>query len=165
MFESVLLPAPFSPSSACTSPSAASKSTPSLATTPGNRFVMPRSLTAVRVLESCIAAKGGGSAATLPRPSRLALGATDHALHEPVHHVEVVHRQTLALRHAHLALLVAQRAGELVELAADQRPLLRRDQPLRLRLHLRPVPRDVDEVVLEAAVVEAALPAAVHGRP
>src|SRR5688572_4939302 len=38
MFESVLFPAPFSPSSACTSPTAASKSTPSLATTPGNRF-------------------------------------------------------------------------------------------------------------------------------
>ena len=35
MFESVDLPAPFSPSSACTSPSAASKSTPSFATTPG----------------------------------------------------------------------------------------------------------------------------------
>ena len=35
MFESVDLPAPFSPSSACTSPSAASKWTPSFATTPG----------------------------------------------------------------------------------------------------------------------------------
>ena len=46
MFESVLLPAPFSPSSACTSPSAASKSTPSFATTAGNRFVIPRRRTA-----------------------------------------------------------------------------------------------------------------------
>ena len=42
MFESVLLPAPFSPSSACTSPAAASKSTRSFATTPGNDFEMPR---------------------------------------------------------------------------------------------------------------------------
>ena len=41
MFESVLLPAPFSPSSACTSPRAASKSTCSFATTPGKRFVIP----------------------------------------------------------------------------------------------------------------------------
>ena len=35
MFESVLLPAPFSPSRACTSPTSASKSTWSFATTPG----------------------------------------------------------------------------------------------------------------------------------
>ena len=46
MFESVLLPAPFSPSSACTSPAAASKSTASFATTPGKRFVIPRMATA-----------------------------------------------------------------------------------------------------------------------
>src|SRR5471030_2495279 len=46
MCESVLLPAPFSPSSACTSPTAASKSTRSLATTPGNRLVIPRRETA-----------------------------------------------------------------------------------------------------------------------
>ena len=51
MFESVLLPAPFSPSSACTSPSAASKSTPSFATTPGNRFVIPRRATAAAMEE------------------------------------------------------------------------------------------------------------------
>ena len=46
MFESVLLPAPFSPSSAWTSPTAASKSTASFASTPGKRFVMPRIATA-----------------------------------------------------------------------------------------------------------------------
>ena len=46
MCDSVVLPAPFSPSSACTSPAAASKSTRSFATTPGNRFVMPRIETA-----------------------------------------------------------------------------------------------------------------------
>src|SRR5688500_9176311 len=43
MFISVDLPAPFSPRSACTSPARRSKSTPSLATTPGKRFVMPLS--------------------------------------------------------------------------------------------------------------------------
>src|SRR5215210_1900832 len=42
MFISVDLPAPFSPRSACTSPWRRSKSTSSLATTPGNRFVTPR---------------------------------------------------------------------------------------------------------------------------
>jgi hypothetical protein len=41
MFESVLLPAPFSPRRACTSPAAASKSTASFASTPGKRFVIP----------------------------------------------------------------------------------------------------------------------------
>ena len=55
MFESVLLPAPFSPSSACTSPTAASKSTPSLATTPGNRFVIPRIATASLVAGTAVA--------------------------------------------------------------------------------------------------------------
>src|ERR671918_73435 len=43
MFMRVDLPAPFSPRRACTSPFASSKSTPSLATTPGKRFVMPLS--------------------------------------------------------------------------------------------------------------------------
>src|SRR5437870_2587533 len=43
MLISVDLPAPFSPSSACTSPRRRSKSMWSLASTPGNRFVIPRS--------------------------------------------------------------------------------------------------------------------------
>src|SRR5438093_1018816 len=43
IFISVDFPAPFSPSSAWTSPRLRSKSTWSLASTPGNRFVMPRS--------------------------------------------------------------------------------------------------------------------------
>src|SRR6266568_1166422 len=43
MFISVDLPAPFSPSSAWTSPWRRSKSTLSFASTPGNRFVIPRS--------------------------------------------------------------------------------------------------------------------------
>src|SRR3981189_3711557 len=43
MFISVDLPAPFSPRSACTSPLRRSKFTWSLASTPGNRLVIPRS--------------------------------------------------------------------------------------------------------------------------
>src|SRR5919204_400334 len=42
MFINVVLPAPFSPSSACTSPRRTSKSTWSFASTPGKRFVIPR---------------------------------------------------------------------------------------------------------------------------
>src|SRR6185437_12676798 len=42
MFISVDLPAPFSPSSACTSPRRTSNETSSLATTPGNSLRMPR---------------------------------------------------------------------------------------------------------------------------
>src|SRR5438105_10229300 len=107
MFESVLLPAPFSPSRACTSPAAASKSTPSFATTPGKRFVIPRIATAE---------DGGAPSAPLPlissalaSPNLLAGRASDHALHEPVHAVEAVRaaRQDvhlLALRDAQLAL-------------------------------------------------------------
>ncbi len=45
-FISVDLPAPFSPMRAWTSPHSTSKSTSSLATTSGKRFVMPRILTA-----------------------------------------------------------------------------------------------------------------------
>src|SRR6266542_25853 len=41
MFISVDFPAPFSPSSACTSPGRMSKSTWSFASTPGKRLVMP----------------------------------------------------------------------------------------------------------------------------
>src|SRR5579862_3905787 len=42
MFISVDLPAPFSPSNACTSPRRTSRSTSSLATVPGNSFRTPR---------------------------------------------------------------------------------------------------------------------------
>src|SRR6266516_2870294 len=108
MFESVVLPAPFSPSSACTSPSAASKSTWSFASTPGKRFVIPRSATAGAEGEE------GGEAVTSP-PVVLALGATDHAPDEPVHRVQVLDRQPLPLRDAELPLLVVQRPRELVE--------------------------------------------------
>src|ERR671939_671070 len=108
MFESVLLPAPFSPSSACTSPTAASKSTASFATTPGKDFVIPRITTA---------GDGGAPPAPLRSSSassanRLPLRAADPALHEPVHRVEVLHRQALPLRHHQLAALVVERPAE-----------------------------------------------------
>src|SRR5689334_4741624 len=111
MFESVVLPAPFSPSSACTSPAAASKSTLSFATTPGNRFVTPRSATAVSMTEAV-----GGEALSTSPPDRLPLRTADHALDEPVHRVQLLDRQLLPLLDAQLPRLVVQRAGELVEL-------------------------------------------------
>src|ERR1044072_5798654 len=149
-FESVVLPAPSSPSSACTSPAAASKSTPSLATTPGKRFVIPRSLTAGAVLACSGIRSGPGRTRAPPGPVRLALGAPDPALDEPVHRVELLDAELVALLHAELPLLVAQRARELVELAPHERLLLRRDQPLRLRGDLRAVRREAREAVLDA---------------
>src|ERR671929_221672 len=121
MLDSVVFPAPFSPSSACTSPSAASKSMWSFATTAGNRLVIPR---------SAIAGVEGGAEA--PPSALSALGATDDALDEPVHRVQVLDGHALALRDAQLALLVVQRPGELVERALDERGALLCDRRLRL---------------------------------
>src|SRR6478672_12986674 len=153
MFESVVFPAPFSPSSAWTSPAAASKSTWSFATTAGNRFVIPRSATAEGE---------GGEAGASPPPVVLALGATDDALDEPGHAGQVLHRHALALRDPQLARLVVQRACELVERAVDQRRSLGRNRRLRLRTDLRAVRSEADHLVLEIAVVEVDLPGPVH---
>src|SRR3954468_1583645 len=151
MLDSVVLPAPFSPRSACTSPAAASKSTSSLATTAGNRLVIPRSATA-----------GGGGEACASPPERSALGATDHAFDEPVHRVEVLDGHPLPLLDPELALLVVERTCELVELPAHDRSLLRGDLRFRRLRHLRAERRQSDHAVLDAAVGEAALPTAAH---
>src|SRR5881397_114446 len=118
MFESVDFPAPFSPSSACTSPTATSKSTASFASTPGKRLVIPRMRTADRPAAPADPPLTDRSSS---RPIGSTLRAADHALDEPAHRVQVLHRQPLPLRDAQLAGLVVQRAGELVELAGDQR--------------------------------------------
>src|SRR6266508_567221 len=167
MFERVVLPAPFSPSSACTSPAAASKSTWSLASTPGKRLVIPRMETA-----------GTGEAPVRPAPLRclsligeagspmyLALRVADHAPDEPVHRVEVLDRQPLALGHAQLALLVVERAGELVERSRDKLRLDLRDGHLRRLLDPGTVGRQAREAVLDRPVVEAGLPGPVHRGP
>src|SRR5437879_9219451 len=126
MLDRVVLPAPFSPRRACTSPAAASKSTRSFATTAGYRFVIPRKATAAGMVGG-----SGGEAWTSP-PTESALGAADHASDEPVHRVEVLDRQTLPLRNSQLALLVVERTCELVERALDQRSLLSSNCSLRL---------------------------------
>src|SRR5438132_7889976 len=134
MLDRVVLPAPFSPRRACTSPSAASKSTLSFASTAGKRFVIPRSATA---------GEGSGEAWTSPL-TLLALGATDHAPDEPVHRVQVLDGHALPVGDAQLALLVVQRPRKLVERALDQGLLLAGDRGLCLRGHLRPIGSEVD---------------------
>src|SRR5687767_12937669 len=114
MFDSVLLPAPFSPSSACTSPAVAAKSTPSFATTPGNRFVIPRRLSAGGV--------EGALNAPPPAIRSLALGGPDDPANEPVHRVQRVRtedRRLLPALDPHLARLVVDRPGEDVETLRD----------------------------------------------
>src|SRR5712692_2792797 len=162
MFESVLLPAPFSPSSACTSPDAASKSTASFASTPGKRLVIP-----------CMATAGEAPGSPAPLAAAAELGACcptglarrrnvghgpDDALYEPLHRVQVLDPQALAFGNLELAGLVVDGTAELVEAAGLDRPLLRRDLRLRLRAHLRPVRRQRREAILDRAVVEARLP-------
>src|SRR5579884_280341 len=178
MFESVLFPAPFSPRSACTSPAAASKSTPSFATTPGKRFTIPRAATAasgeaaVARPAPLVVCPSTGSRAVSPKAAPagplLAGGAPDHALHEPVHPVEAVgaalqHLHPDALRHAQLAVLVVQRARELVERAVLYRLHLRGDRGLRRRRDTGAERRELREAVLDRAVVEPRLPRPVHG--
>src|SRR5581483_4951533 len=170
MFESVLFPAPFSPSSACTSPAAASKSTASFARTPGKRFVIDRIATAA----PCGAAVAGPASAVMRFTSRRrrrklagrldVRDGPDHAPDEPLHRVERVDPglrarvEALALLDAQLAGLVVDRAAEGVELARDDlRPLLR-DRRLRLRRDLRAVRGEAGEAVLDRSVVEARLP-------
>src|SRR6187455_2131195 len=92
MFESVLFPAPFSPSRACTSPGAASKSTPSFATTPGKRFVIPRIETAGEAPGSP-APLSSGTGLGACCPTRLAgwldvRDGPDHASDKPLHRVQ-----------------------------------------------------------------------------
>src|SRR4051812_49983358 len=73
MFISVDLPAPFSPRSVCTSPRRSWKSTWSLATIPGKRFVIPRSSRTgtsliLDILRPCGGRRGRPPAPPPPRP-------------------------------------------------------------------------------------------------
>src|SRR5438132_1058351 len=158
MFESVLFPAPFSPSSACTSPAAASKSTESLASTPGKRFVIPRIATAGEAPGSpAPLAPGTELGAICPNglAGRLNVGdGPDDALHEPLHRVQILDPQALALGDHQLAALVVERARELVERTVHDRLLPGQDQRPRLRRDLRPEGGQLREAVLDRAVVE-----------
>src|SRR5262249_29833661 len=163
MFESVLLPAPFSPSSACTSPRAASKSTPSFATTPGNRFVIPRIATAGAAPGSPapLAACSEGGACC---PNRLArrldvADAADPALPPALHRIERrdpglrVRVEALALGELLLACLVEDRSAERVPRAGDRLLAQLRDRGLGPRGDRRAVWSEPGEAVLDRAVV------------
>ena len=64
IFISVDLPAPFSPTSACTVPARTAKCTSLLATTPGKRLVMPRSSTAVAPVPGPVSSVAGAATPT-----------------------------------------------------------------------------------------------------
>src|SRR5215471_6620269 len=173
MFESVLLPAPFSPSSACTSPAAASKSTASFASTPGKCFVIPRIETAGETPGwPAPLAVDPVSGACCPNAlaRRLDVGdVSDHTLHEPLHRVERVDSRLRvrveagSLRDLHRPALVVDRAAELVPLPGLDQLLLRGDRRLRLGGDARAVRRELGETVVDRAVVEAGLPGAGEG--
>src|SRR5438093_1758508 len=161
MFDSVLLPAPFSPSSACTSPAAASKSTASFASTPGKRLVIPRMATAAPCGAAVVSTRSAATRfSSRRRRRRLARrwdvgDGPDYSLDQPLHGVQVLDPEALALRDHQLAALVIERAGELVELPGLDLLLLREDQRLRLRRDRRAERRQLREAVVDRAVVEA----------
>src|SRR5262245_46635595 len=170
MFDKVVLPAPFSPSRACTSPGPASKLTFSFATTPGKCLVIPTIRTAGDgeapdgpAPPACVTSRGADSPTELGR--RDLRDRADHALDEPLHRVQILDREPLPARDPQLALLVIERALELVELARDDRLLLGGDLLPGRRAHLRPERSEAREPVLDLPVVEAGLPGAVHRGP
>src|SRR5580765_5050137 len=77
MFISVDLPAPFSPRSAWISPRPRSKSTASFASTPGNRFVMPRSSRTGAASAIGVGSYGGG-----PEPAPVVLSCLLRRRHD-----------------------------------------------------------------------------------
>src|SRR5579859_389906 len=154
MLASVDLPAPFSPRRAWISPSWASRSTESLARTPGNRFVIERMATA-----------GTAPAVTSVSTAVSALGnRSDNALDEPHHAQYVAQAQLGPGRHLDRAGLVLQGPGELVEAAVLQSLLLGVDRGHSRSIHRLAERRQVDEPILQAAVVAGRLPRTIHRR-
>src|SRR5207253_10885482 len=124
------------------------------ASTPGKRFVIPRSATA--------GPGGTAVAAATDSSAALTLGATDDSLHEPVHRVALLDGHHVSPRDAQLPALVVEGPGERRERAGDHLLLLLRDHRLRLGRHGRAVRCEAREAVLQRAVVEARLPRPVH---
>src|SRR5918912_1730259 len=124
MFISVVLPAPFSPSSACTSPRRTSKSTWSFARTPGNCFVIPRTSRTGRSSTDDDSRRAGPWArpsssmrTVLLRPGDLDLARDDLALQR-------VHLGDVRLRHL------------LADLAEPEAAVLERERHVRPALEL-----------------------------
>src|SRR5438552_18776989 len=157
MFDSVLFPAPFSPSSACTSPAAASKSTESFASTPGKRFVMPRIETAGETPEAPASLPAGteiGARCPTGLGWRDFGDGPDYSLHQRLDGVQVLDGEPLAGWDHQLAALVIEGACELEELAALDRLLPGQDRRFRLRGDPGAERRELREAVLDRSVVE-----------
>ena len=101
MFESVVLPAPFSPEQ---------RVDLSRGSLEVDVVVRDDSGKPLRDSRSATAGEEGGEAGASPPSVVSALGATDDALDEPGHSVEVLDGHALALGDPQLALLVVQRS-------------------------------------------------------
>src|SRR5437588_11120494 len=126
MFISVDLPAPFSPSRACTSPRRRSKSTLSSATMPGKRFVIPRiSRTAAASTRAILRRKAGPEARLSIPPLRPALEvgrdvqlARDDQALVLVHELQVWPCDRVGLPDGHAVVLqVEEEVGATLEVA------------------------------------------------
>ena len=173
MFDSVVLPAPFSPRSACTSPAAASKVTPSFATTPGNRFVIP----AMRTAEE------HGEAPGEPAP----LSSAEDAGTCPTELARRRDRRDLPDRHPWRATASSRGPGRTLSVFpagtttfpfwSTSGPVNTLNLPETMAFRFAamaafvfaetfgPIRSEAGEAVLDRAVVEAGLPASVDRRP
>src|SRR5579884_290856 len=186
MFISVVLPAPFSPRSACTSPGRASNETPWSATVSGKALRMSWRYTSTGIApRRPVLALGspGGRPRGQHRPGSRAVGSRGpddllgrlplHALYQPVEGEDLLERHRVPGRHPHLPRLVTQGACEDLQPAALDRPLLlgylRPDGGRHCRVE-RPEPHDavpeVPVVVLRGPRVRlGGLDDLLHERP
>src|SRR4051794_8909604 len=130
MFISVDLPAPFSPRSACTSPSSRSRSMWSFATMPGKRLVMPRSS---RTGGWATDSKNSGAGRRRPAP-RIRAALLDRlrdALDETLLQQLVLRRDRVADRRRHLRAPLA--VADAVRLRVEDRVVAAAERRARLR--------------------------------
>ena len=173
MFESVVLPAPFSPRSACTSPAARLEVDAVVRDDAREPLRDPAHANGGRQREAPdgpapLASTDGCGDVPPPRASPEARPSRpSRSTPLTSHCIEYRSGRTLSVFPSgttKLALLVVERPREDVELAGDDRLPLRGDRRLRLRRDLRPVRREAREAVLDRAVVEARLPGSVDRR-
>src|SRR6185312_10651972 len=156
MEASVLLPAPFSPSSAWISPARSWKSTESLATTPA------------KALETFLA-----STSTVPAGTVLvatvvcalfSIGGAKHAFHEVVHLQQLLQRGHLSGRKDFLAVLILDRPGEGRKSTAFDVLAFGVDAVAHVLRHGIAIGCEARRVVLHIAVDRVGLPGTVANR-
>ncbi|CDN44643.1 hypothetical protein BN871_FF_00060 [Paenibacillus sp. P22] len=174
----VLLPAPFSPSSAWISPLAAWKSTWSLAVTEPNLFTIPRMSTAGMAFISAVLLQyearvqkrfrplgdKGSEHARSGSDDRLSLlrNASVDAFDEPIHGENLVKAERLALLDLGRSGLIGDRTCEYVQRAVQQLGFGILDQLLHIFRNFSSQRGEADHAVLEIAHVLIALPRSVH---